>query len=437
MDERNRSHYKHIDFDMRKSIEALLDDGRSVSAIAKRLDIAQTSVSREIRRNRRCEGLSTYKVRARNDCECFRDCKVCDLCGNGCRIRYCKSCRTDCTEICAEYRKLACSKLTQAPYVCNSCGEFNRCPLERFRYSANAAEVMASSRARESREGLSCSYAELADMSRIIKEGLALGQSVHHMFETRDMPVSERTFYRYVQDEDIDVISLELAKKVKYKKRKKDKVYHPSGFYKHRQYSDWLALAPDARQSTTQLDTVIGKRSDRKCILSVHRPDLHFQIYILLKRKTSHAVVSALDWLEICCGGPDAFKEVFGILLMDRGSEFDDIIGMERAWHRDGGKRASCYFTDPSRPDQKGACEKNHVELRKIIPKGTSLDGLDPVSLAEICCHVNSTVRKGCGNATPFALAKAVFPQRLFDELGLEEIDPEHVIGAPGIIYGG
>lgn len=217
MKERRRCCYAHIDLDMRKVIESTLDEGKAISAIAKRLEVDPTSVSREIKRNRRCEGISTYKTKNRNDCAHYRDCKMSDLCGNGCRIRYCKCCKADCVDICADYEKLACKRLARAPHVCNGCGDINRCALERYRCSANAAEMLSASRAREPREGLSCTSEELA----------------------------------------------------------------------------------------------------------------------------------------------------------------------------------------------------------------------------EICCHANSTVRKGCGNATPFALAKAVFPQRLFDELGLEETDPEHVIGVPGVLYGG
>ena len=62
---------------------------------------------------------------------------------------------------------------------------------------------------------------------------------------------------------------------------------------------------------------------------------------------------------------------------------------------------------------------------------------MTPYELAEISSHVNSSIRKGCGNATPFALAKLVFPQELFDNLGLREIPPQDVIGVPGVLYRG
>jgi IS30 family transposase len=189
------------------------------------------------------------------------------------------------------------------------------------------------------------------------------------------------------------------------------------------------------------VDTVWGTRRDGKCILSLYRLDLHFQIFLLLKARTKECVVEALDWLESCCIeksdegiGNEHFEEFFGLMLCDRGSEFDDIKGIERS-SVNFSTRATAYYADPSRPDQRGAGEKNHVELRKLVPKGTSLEGMDPWTLAEICSHVNSTVRKGCGDTSPMQLAQMVFPKSMLDNLGLTLIPPKEVISAPGILY--
>lgn len=81
-------------------------------------------------------------------------------------------------------------------------------------------------------------------------------------------------------------------------------------------------------------------------------------------------MAAAFDWLELFLDGPEGFRRVFGTVLTGRGPEFSDVAGMER------GGRCSVYYADPIRSDRKGVCEKNHVELRKIVPKGTSLDGL-------------------------------------------------------------
>ena len=53
-----------------------------------------------------------------------------------------------------------------------------------------------------------------------------------------------------------------------------------------------------------------------------------------------------LDWLEQLCG-KHTFRKLFGLILADRKSEFDDVAGIEK----DG--RCSMYYTDPQRPDQK------------------------------------------------------------------------------------
>jgi len=270
-------------------------------------------------------------------------------------------------------------------------------------------------------------------LTEIVREGLSNGQSIHHIFEYGKLPCSERSFYRHVENQNIPIKSIDLHKKVKYKKRRKIKARtHGIGFYAGHEYEDFMSLPEDDRAVVTEVDTIHGKKGDSKYILSLHRVDLHFQIYILLLGNTKDSVVDAIDWLEDCCGGH--FTEFFGLLLLDRGSEFDDIDGIEHSALHDG-RRCVTYYTDPSRPDQKGACEKNHVEFRKIVPKGTSLQNMDTATLSNICSHVNSTIRKGCGNATPFNLASMCIPSKIMEKLGLRLIPPPDVIAAPQILY--
>lgn len=107
-----------------------------------------------------------------------------------------------------------------------------------------------------------------------------------------------------------------------------------------------------------------------------------------------------------------------------------DVPGMER------GGRCSACFTDPMRDDQKGACEKNHVELRKVIPKGTSIDGggLDPWIMGGICSHANSSLRLSIGDASPAALAEARLPSGPLEGLGARRVPPAEVETRPGLV---
>ena len=100
------------------------------------------------------------------------------------------------------------------------------------------------------------------------------------------------------------------------------------------------------------------------------------------------------------------------------------------------GGRCSACFTDPMRDDQKGACEKNHVELRKVIPKGTSIDGggLDPWIMGGICSHANSSLRLSIGDASPAALAEARLPSGPLEGLGARRGPPAEVETRPGLV---
>lgn len=431
---RKKEQFVHLDASMRRAIEAGLNAGETFSSIAGRIGVATSTVSREVERNRRNDGPSRKVDRDKNDCAMLRTCKhkhLCDIKGCG---RLCRCCPKPCERYCPDYLPRVCERTAKAPFTCNSCGRYAVCPLERWYYSAETAQKAFSERAHLARSGIDLCDEEVEDLCAKVKAGRELGQSVHHIFATEDMPCSERTFYRYVDEGRIPIIALDLAKKVKYKGRHKKKVKeaHVPGFYKGCEYADFMELDPDERARVTEVDTVIGRKRDRKCILSLHRVDLHFQLYLLLPEKKAECVVRALDHLEMACEGH--FEELFGLMLCDRGSEFDSIEAMEGSCLHSG-KRTNVYFADPSRPDQKGGCEKNHVELRKILPKGTSFEDLDAMALTEICCHVNSSVRKGCGDVSPMQLAQLVFPKEMMDNLGLELIPPRDVVSAPGILY--
>jgi len=430
---------KHLDIEKRKMIEAGLNEGRCITEIAKAIDVSVSTVQREILRNCRWDGPSSSKGAERTDCAHLPSCKLKGVCGpayldGACKNRVCKRCAAvRCDGHCTSYERRVCKTVEGAPFVCNACARFGRCTLERWRYSAEGAQRSTEARSHEARSGIDMKASEMALLIKAVRAGLKQGQSIHHIFATNDLPCSERSFYRHVENEDIPILSIELAKKVKYKKRRHAKAAsHASGFYAGHEYEDYLELPEEDRAVTTEVDTVLGKANGRQCILSLHRIDLHFQVYLLLPRKAKECVVKALDWLEECSDG--RFSEFFGLLLLDRGSEFDDIAGIERS-SLSTGTRCAAYFTDPSRPDQKAECEKNHVELRKVLPKGTSLDALDAWTLAEVCSHVNSTVRKGCGDVSPIQLAQLVLPQTLFDNLGLRLISPKDVIAAPGQLY--
>lgn len=194
-------------------------------------------------------------------------------------------------------------------------------------------------------------------------------------------------------------------------------------------YSDWLALTDEERLLTAQIDCVEGRRKDKQCILPLHFPRLFFQLYILLPNKTQASVKNALDALEVHCEG--SFSKTLPILLGDRGSEFLDHSKIEIGINKN--RRTRMFYCDPVKPGQKGTCEKNHVELRKILPKGTNFDALSFADVSLVCSHVNPYPRAG-QLAAPIELAKLVLPQNLLDSLGICHIPSDDVIMTPSLL---
>ena len=94
-------------------------------------------------------------------------------------------------------------------------------------------------------------------------------------------------------------------------------------------------------------------------------------------------------------------------------------------------------YSDSVKPGQKGGCEKNHVELRKILPKGSSFEALAAFDVASVCTHVNNYPRKSLGGKTPFSLAAKLVPRRLLDELGISRLRADEVTLKPSLLSNG
>ena len=128
----------------------------------------------------------------------------------------------------------------------------------------------------------------------------------------------------------------------------------------------------------------------------------------------------------------------YGIHLTDNGAEFSDegaiaaLIGEEPGETR-------LFYCDPRRSDQKGACERNHVEIRKLLPKGRGLrfDRLVPADLSLAMSHVNSEPRGALGFATPARAFRAMLGDDAAARLeayGIEDVPIDELDLTPGLI---
>ena len=130
-----------------------------------------------------------------------------------------------------------------------------------------------------------------------------------------------------------------------------------------RTYADFLALPLEDQARVCQGDSVCGFAHDSHDILTLMPVARKFQLYLLKGHGKSSETVECLDAIERATGSREAFGRVFGILLLDRGTEFDDWAGLERSCLEPGGRRCRVFYCDAM--DSERCQDFGHENLRK------------------------------------------------------------------------
>ena len=149
-----------------------------------------------------------------------------------------------------------------------------------------------------------------------------------------------------------------------------------------------------------QMDSVEGKKGG-KVLLTMHFTTPQFMLAFIRDANTSQSVIDIINRLYIELF-PHVFNNLFPILLGDNGSEFSNPFAIE--FDSQGNQRTKVFYCDPSAPYQKGAAENNHELIRRVIPKGTSMDDLSQYDIIKLMSHINSYPRKKLGEKTPYKI---------------------------------
>lgn len=435
-----RQKRRPLTYDDRQDIEAGLNRDDTLATISRTIDRAQKVVTEEIKRNWTDDPRGMLTVKTRNICVHQRTCNRTGLCKNGC-LQHCSRCRNWlCNSLCPDFEAKMCPRHQEPPYTCNSCPKRWGAGCEypyRF-YEAKNAHDQACKRRSESRAGIDCEPEAFERAIEVIGKRLEKGQSPAFIIATSDeVPFSTSTFYRLVGKGNAKRLTkLHLPRAVRYKRRKKHSSRGagsiPRELLKGRTYDDFKALDESLKAVVVEVDTVVGRLGvDRQAILTLYFRRFHFQLFLLLDEHTSAEVVRMLDVIDDLCGG--LFPKLCPILLCDRGTEFADVLRMEN--RRNGTPRTRVFFCDPLQSQQKGGAEKNHCELRKILPKGkTNFDALTGRDMALCMSHVNSYCRDSLDWFSPISLAMLVLPPSLTEGLGIEKIEPSDVNLTPYLV---
>lgn len=401
-----RRAYPRLTLDDRRGIERGLDRGESLREIARRLGRQPSTVSREVRRNR---VYLTPRARAGE--------RFPEVAPGG-----------------------ACSRVAGAPHVCNGCNKrrvgCSRTPKAEYR--AVRAQALADRELREARRGVDETEEGMAMKLEVIRSDLARGPSPEQIAATRpSLGVSKSTIYRWADEGYGGMSNMELRRKVGYKPRRRRAPRRPTPHSDRRSHAAFLALPRDERDGCWETDTVEGRAGDSAVLLTLLNRAARFQLALPMASKASAETVRALSGLRALLG-EGGVRRVFARVLTDNGPEFADEAGIAAALcERPGETRL--FYCDPMRSDQKGACERNHVEIRKLLPKGRgiSFDRLAPADCALLMSQVNSEPRGSLAFMCPSRMLLAAYgddARALMDAYGIELLDPSELDLTPACI---
>lgn len=336
----------------------------------------------------------------------------------------------------------ACPRLAAWPRCCNGCGRYRAMGCKRrphVFYEARAAQLCADSVLVSSRRGIDADEPAAAARLEAIRGCLRRGLSPEQMAARNGGPVdlSPSTIYRWVSAGYDGMTNMELRRKVGYRPRRRAPAASATRHSPRRSYAAFLGLGEDACAAAWEMDTVEGAREDSACLLTLlHRPS-RLQLALPLAAKDAESVAAALGGVRSVLGAGGTGR-VFRAVLTDNGAEFSDE-GAIAALIGEGPGETRLFYCDPRRSDQKGACERNHVEIRKLLPKGRGLrfDRLVPADLSLAMSHVNSEPRGALGFATPARAFRAMLGDdaaALLEAYGIEDVPIDELDLTPGLI---
>lgn len=421
------------------AIERMIESDYTFSTIGRHLKRSASTISREVRNHRGFVGRFTPE--GKNDCVnkfgCLRNSICEDAPVHGCILHRCKTCPDHvCFEICDAYISEHCPKLEKPPYVCTHCKQRKNCKHIHAYYTAHRAHAEYKKQLSSARSGIRKTRAELDEIGRIIEPLIKRGQSPAHICAThgKELGISERTLYNYIDSRAFTVRNLDLPKKVAYRKRRKKKpLTHLEYKYRiGRTYEDFKSFIKDNPQlSIVEMDTVRGSRTKDKVLLTMIFRKNSFMLIFLMPDATQESVISVFDALTNLLGN-DLFQRLFSVILTDNGVEFKDVLSLEYA--PNGLPRTRLFYCDPQASWQKPQVENNHKLIRRILPKGKRLDFLKSSDVLLISNHINSVIRDNLGDRTPFDLMVSEDEKKLLSLLQLQPIPPDEVVLKPALI---
>jgi IS30 family transposase len=426
---------KHLTLEDRNTIELRLKERESFKAIGRELGKDPTTIAKEVKNHLQFKKTGCYG-KAFNDCRIRKNCTVRHLCGSKRCRRYCCFCNTHfCSTLCPDYRQETCQRLSKSPYVCNGCEVKTSCTLEKRTYSALHAQREYEAVRSESRQGVQLTEEDALRLDSLISPLIMKGQSLHHICVSHadEIMLNERTLYNYVDKGFFAARNIDMPRVVRMgkRKRKNEQFKVDKKCRNGRAYQDFLKFMEEhPGLPVVEMDTVEGRKGG-KVLLTLHFTIPQLMLAFIRDANTSQSVIDVFDRLYKGLN-PDVFRSLFQVLLGDNGSEFSNPSAIEM--DSQGKQRTRIFYCDPQASYQKGAAENNHTLIRRIIPKGTSLDNFTQEDIILMMNHINSYKRLNLGDKSPYEVFSSLYGEEILKKMDVESIASDMVILRPSLL---
>lgn len=391
--ETSNVYQKHLDLSKRIKIEKGIENGKNFTQIAEDICKSPKTVSNEILRNRNIEHCLSWMGKF----------KVCE-------------------------------KTLKPPYVCNNCPSRMGCRKIRYYYYAKDAQGKYESLRSESRKGINMTSTEFNELNKIVSKEIKQGHSFRMIIRNHknEFSVGERSLYNYVENGYLDIINLDLPRKVRYKKRKSNSTDKPKKDTKIRinrtyeNFKDYIKTYNDNNFNINivEMDTVEGIKGESVLLTLLWR-QANFMLAFKLESKEATEVSKFFLYLKDLLGY-EKFHTLFPIILTDNGTEFSNVNDIEfNGYHV---FKTKLFFCDPGHSEQKGKIENNHEYIRRFIPKGESFNEYTQDDINLMLNHINSVKRDSLQNDNPYTLMKDYIPTKIIELFDIEEIKQEDII---------
>jgi IS30 family transposase len=226
------------------------------------------------------------------------------------------------------------------------------------------------------------------------------------------LSICEKTLYNWIEAGDIPGVTIEnLPRKGKMKRN--------TGHGSKRKHANAEFAARSIEQRPKEIirrlvaghwegDTVYSTRNGSKeCLLTLVERKTRMELIIKIPNRTAKSVKDAFDKIERQLGSR-LFRLIFLSVTFDNGSEFSDVLGLEKSILTKG-NRTVLYFAHPYCSCERGTNENGNGIIRRFLPKGTDFAFIKAKEVKEIQDWMNTYPRRILNGSTPLHSFKEAF----------------------------